>query len=88
MKNKNGVVLSGSPGGSDSEISPEPITIAKVEEFLKRDLGSCLHMLDSIYRDQDILKLLAQVMHGKYMNALHKAELSETDKQHVGADVD
>lgn len=72
MKNTNGV-LSGTAQGAGPDVTP--LTEDKVKEYLKRDLSAVLHMLDAIYRDQDCIDLLAQVMYGKYLNARHKAGL-------------
>lgn len=74
MKNSNGVVQDEALG---AESDVKPVTIEVVRGFLKRDLSASIHMLDAIYRDQDILELLAQVMHGKYLNAKHVQELNK-----------
>lgn len=74
MKNSNGVVEEEAQG-VDSVV--KPVTIDMVRGFLKRDLSACIFMLDAVYRDQDILELLAQVMHGKYLNSKHVQELNK-----------
>lgn len=76
MNDKNGVVKEAVPGAGSSAV----LTEVQVKDMLKRDLSACVFMLDAIYKDQDIVDLLAQVMHGKYMNARHKAELDLQSK--------
>lgn len=74
MKSKNGVPEPPKAGGQEKK----PLTVSDVEGLLKRDLHACLLMLQALRDDQDVLSSLAVVLHGKYMNKLHKDEL---DKQ-------
>lgn len=54
---------------------PKALTLKDVEGLVKRDLHSCMLMLQAIHDDVDVLGALAVVLHGKYMNARHKQEL-------------
>jgi len=72
MKTKNNGVVDSVPG---TESSKKVLKLEDVKGLLKRDLNACLHMLAAIHDDPDTLDRLAETMHGKYMNSLHKAEL-------------
>lgn len=54
---------------------PKVLTLNDVQNLLKRDLHACLLMLQAVHDDQDVLNVLAGVLHGKYLNSRHKAEL-------------
>lgn len=72
MNKKNDVLTEAVPGTS----SVPEISHVQVKEFLKKDLAACLNMLEAIYRDEDMLDLLATVMLGKFQNAKHLKELN------------
>lgn len=73
MKTKNGVA--DSPQGEEPQ--KKVLTLGDVKGLLKRDLHACLLMLQSIHDDVDTLNMLAEVLHGKYMNAKHAEELAK-----------
>lgn len=60
-------------GAVDQEIKPP--SIDEVEKWLKRDLNTCLHMLEAIYRDPDLLRSMATFMAGRMENNLLKKSL-------------
>lgn len=72
MKTENGVPHAPKVGAEEKKA----LTLKDVEGLLKRDLHSCMLMLQSIHDDQDSLNALAASLHGKYLNAKHKEELS------------
>lgn len=78
-KTKNGQAAP----GAETEKTEKTITIEEVREFIKRDLNACINMLDAIYRDQATLEMLADVLHGRYMNAKHKQELQNQTKLEI-----
>lgn len=52
-------------------------TVEDVRTFLKKDLSTCIHMLDAIYRDVNTFNALADYLHGRLMNAKHQEELKK-----------
>lgn len=62
-------------GQGPNESIPSP-TIPQIEEFLKNDIVRCMHMLDAIYSDPDLLHSMAIFMHGRLENAKMKKELA------------
>lgn len=58
----------------------KPLTVGDIEGMLKRDVESCLLMLQSIREDAGILRAVAMYMHGKHMNVLHQAELAAQEE--------
>lgn len=75
MKKQEDGVSSKAQGATDGK---KVLDLPQVQSLLKRDLHACLLMLQAIHDDQDALDGLALILHGKYLNSLHKAEL---DKQ-------
>lgn len=73
MSSKNGVAES-APG---VEQQKKAMTVEDVERALKHDLPVCINMLCAIHDDQDALRILAQVLHGKFMNHKHLEELKK-----------
>lgn len=71
MIKTNGSV-SEAPG---AEVKKKPPSVADVKEFAKRDLNSAVMLLDAIYRDDALLEAIAVLLHGRYLNHLHKKEL-------------
>lgn len=55
--------------------SLQPPTIQEVRKMLKTDLQICLHLLESVYKDQATCDALADYLHGRFMNHWHKKEL-------------
>lgn len=64
--------------GSQGESQPKAtFTLEEVKTFVKRDVNSAILLLDAIYRDPNTLDAVAEYLHGRYMNAKHKEELSK-----------
>lgn len=57
--------------------APKPLTQQQVTEFVKNDLAVCINLLDAIYRDQPTIDMIGEILYGRYMNAMHKEELSK-----------
>lgn len=55
--------------------SPKVFTLDEVKVFVKRDVQAALLLLDAIYRDQNTCDMVAEYLHGRYMNSKHKDEL-------------
>lgn len=55
---------------------PNEPTQKQVEEWLKNDLARCIHMLDAIYSDPDLLSSMATFMLGRLENAKMREELA------------
>lgn len=72
MNKQNVVSETVSQGDSDKK---KPLTVGEVEVLLKRDLSACLLMLQAVHDDVDVLRGLANFIHGKYLNQLHQKEL-------------
>lgn len=73
MNTKNGVPESPKVGDQEKKT----LGLKDVQELLKRDMGACILMLQAIHDDPDVMDSLAVVLHGKYMNRLHKADLEK-----------
>lgn len=50
-------------------------SIEEVRRFLKVDLSTAIVLLEAVYKDQATCDALADFLHGRYMNHLHKKEL-------------
>jgi len=65
-------------GVADKALGADPqkvLTIEDVKKMLQRDMSAMIHMMDAIYKDQDVFNALATHLHGKYLNAKHQEEL-------------
>lgn len=71
---KNKESVADVPKGDKAE---KVLTLVDVQNLLKRDLHACLLMLSAVHDDQDVVNVLAGVLHGKYLNSRHKAELEK-----------
>lgn len=74
MSKTNGV----SSEALGAEEKSKVLALKDVKTFLRKDVNACINMLQAIHDDPDAFDALAVVLHGKYMNRLHKIEL---DKQ-------
>lgn len=63
--------------------SPKTLTENEVKKFLKRDIASCINLMDAIYQDEGTLDSLASFLYGRYMNSKHKEELEKQAKLEV-----
>lgn len=63
--------------------SPKTISEKQVREFVKRDVASCINLLDAIYQDEGTMDSLASFLYGRYMNSKHKEELEKQIKLDV-----
>lgn len=54
--------------GAETQELPKVPTIQEVRNFLKKDLGMCITMLDAIYKDPNTLNSLADFLHGRFIN--------------------
>lgn len=72
-ESKNG---STAPGAG----TPKPLSLEQVREYVKRDLASTINLLDAIYKDQNTVEMLSDVLFGRYLNAKHKEELDKQTK--------
>lgn len=80
MKNKNDQGASAQGANVSQEEAMKKVTLPQVKEFLKRDLNVCLHLLDSVYRDQATLDALAEFLYGRLQNDLHRKDLEKQGK--------
>jgi len=76
MKTKESVA--DAPQGGDQ--AKKVLSLSDVKGLLKRDLPACINMLVAIHDDQDTLDALAVVLHGKYLNKIHKEDLEKQSK--------
>lgn len=72
--NNNG---NGFPPVQGTEETKKVFTPEQVREFVKRDVNAAILLLESIYRDVDTLNAVSDYLHGRYLNAKHKEELSK-----------
>lgn len=63
--------------------SPKTPTEGQVKEWLKRDIASCINLLDAIYQDPGTMDSLASFLYGRYMNSKHKEELEKQSKLQI-----
>lgn len=76
MDKLNGVV-SEAPGAEEVKGNGKVLTLGQVKEMLRRDVHSCLLMLQAVHDDKDVLEILASALLGKYLNALHQKDLEK-----------
>lgn len=50
------------------------IDVKTIEGYLKKDLSIALNCLDAIYRDQELLRYMAEFMHGRFTNELNRQQ--------------
>jgi len=77
MNNKTNTTAPAQGAQAVSEIS-----VGTIEGYLKKDLSIALNCLDAIYRDPDLLRSMAEFMHGRFMNAKN-AEQAQQQAQSV-----
>lgn len=70
MTTKNGV--SPAQGAGTPQIDKN-----KIKEWMKRDLGFAINLLNAIYSDPDMCDALAEFMIGRFENAKAKEELAK-----------
>lgn len=62
----------------DSQAVDE-MPVERVAEWIKKDIGVALALLNALYTDQDMLLNMASFLQGRYMNAKNQDKLKEED---------
>lgn len=66
--------------GSSAQGVDEPITVKTIEGYLKKDLQVAISCLEAMHSDPDLLRAMADFMHGRYLNNLNKKEVEKQEK--------
>jgi len=56
------------------------LKVSDVESLLKKDLHTCMLMLQSIHDDPYSLTALATALHGSFMNKMHQKFMAEQEQ--------
>lgn len=64
--------------GADSKT--KTFDINQIREFVQRDLGVAITLLDAMYKDPATCNAVADFLFGRYMNSKHKEELDKQTK--------
>jgi len=76
MDNMNGSEKSNAQGVED-------MSVEKIAEWLKKDIGVSLNLLHALHDDQDMLVYMATFLQGRYVNWKNREKL-EKEKEAQG----
>lgn len=63
-------------GRATQGVDSPPPTIEQVEQWLIKDIGACLSLLNGIYNDPNIRRMMAEYLIGMHENRKNHADMA------------